>query len=67
MGGMYWKGRRQKNNSNTIEGLSLEIKYKTIERSLTMIRISKKAVEKLKESHPSSPKNSLRVFIKGIG
>ncbi len=32
-----------------------------------MIRISKKAIEKLKGSNPDIQKNSLRVFIKGMG
>jgi hypothetical protein len=41
--------------------------YETIERRLDMIHISKRAVEKLKETHQSNQKNLFRVFISGIG
>ena len=32
-----------------------------------MIRISKRAIEELKESNQSSQKNLFRIFIRGIG
>jgi Fe-S cluster assembly iron-binding protein IscA len=32
-----------------------------------MIRISKRAIEKLKESYQSTQKNLFRVFISGVG
>jgi len=32
-----------------------------------MIRISKRAVEKLKGAHPGSQKNLFRVFVSGMG
>jgi len=32
-----------------------------------MIRISKRAAEKLKEAYPDSQKSSFRVFVSGMG
>jgi hypothetical protein len=32
-----------------------------------MIRVSKRAVEKLKETHKNGQKNGFRVFISGLG
>jgi hypothetical protein len=65
-----WMDERVKDPMNRMrlgKQAQRDAKYETIERRLKMIHISKRAVEKLKGTHPSSQKNFFRVFISGIG